>query len=178
MKLLVGLGNPGKQYEQTRHNVGFMFLDMFGGSDVAWKEEAKFFGSVATKDVNGEKVVLLKPQTYMNDSGRAAGAVARFYSIAAENIIVVHDDLDIVFGSYKVQMGRGPKVHNGLISIEQHLKTTDFVRVRIGVDGRNPENRVSGEGYVLQRFTTEELGELNDRIFGEILTDLKKQLWS
>ncbi|KXK11220.1 MAG: Peptidyl-tRNA hydrolase [Microgenomates bacterium OLB23] len=176
MKLLVGLGNPGEKYVHTRHNVGFMFLEWLAKGEVEWKHNEKLFGKVGEIMQQHEKLLLLKPQTFMNDSGKAVSAVANFYNIPHSHIVVVHDDLDIVFGSYKIQTGRGPKVHNGLLSIEQHIKDIGFMRVRIGVDGRDQQNRVSGESYVLQNFTKEELEVLYERIFVDIAEEIKNQL--
>jgi|SRR3989344_22473 len=154
MKLLVGLGNPEKTYVKNRHNVGFMFLDTMCKE---WKAESKFYGEVGEAQINGEKMLLLKPSTFMNESGKAVAAVVKFYKINVRNIIVVHDDLDLAFGTYKMQRGRGPKVHNGLLSIEKSLGSVDFWRIRIGVDGRDDDKRIPGEVYVLQDFTQEEI---------------------
>ncbi len=167
MKLLVGLGNPGEKYAKNRHNVGFMFLDVIA-VETKWREEKKFHGMVAEVEIEGEKCLLLKPSTFMNDSGKAVEALANFYKINVSDIYVIHDDLDMAFGEWKVQQGKGPKVHNGLISIEQSLGAADFWRVRIGVDGRDPENRMEGHAYVLQDFTLIELNSLKDELFPTI----------
>jgi len=174
MKLLVGLGNPGAQYAKNRHNVGFMFLDAYG-DEVVWREEKKFHGMVAEMKSDDEKYVLLKPDTFMNDSGKAVAAVANFYKINVSDIYIVHDDLDISFGSWKIQQGKGPKVHNGITSIEQSVGSTDFWRVRIGVDGRDSQNRMEGHSYVLQDFSQEEQGRLV-QVFEEIQDEIKIRL--
>lgn len=137
MKLIVGLGNPGKEYAHHRHNVGFMFVDYMS-------ENAQ------------SKHIFLKPQTFMNKSGGAVQKVMQFYKIPLENLYVVHDDLDIPLGKFKIQKGTGPKLHNGLTSIEEKLGTKNFWRIRIGVENRPTENRPSGEVYVLNNFTPEE----------------------
>jgi PTH1 family peptidyl-tRNA hydrolase len=173
MKLLVGLGNPGEKYAKNRHNVGFMFLDAFGG-EIVWRDEKKFFGTIAEMEMNGEKCVLLKPDTFMNDSGKAVAAIANFYKINVSDVFVIHDDLDIGFGAWKIQQGRGPKVHNGITSIEQSVGSADFWRVRIGVDGRDPQNRTEGHAYVLQDFTNEEVERLGSQFFIDIEAELKK----
>lgn len=175
MKLLVGLGNPGEKYAKNRHNVGFMFLDMLAG-EANWREEKKFHGMVAEVEIEGEKCVLLKPSTFMNDSGKAVEALANFYKINVSDIYVIHDDLDMVFGEWKVQQGKGPKVHNGLISIEQSLGAADFWRGRIGVDGRDSEYRMEGHAYVLQDFTSGEMKSLEESTFSEAIKEIKIRL--
>ncbi len=174
MKLLVGLGNPGEKYAKNRHNVGFMFLDWVDG-DVVWREEKKFYGMVAEIKVGDEKYLLLKPSTFMNDSGKAVAAVVNFYKLNVSDVFVVHDDLDISFGSWKIQQGKGPKVHNGITSVEESLGDVNFWRVRIGVDGRDPKNRIDGYSYVLQDFTGEEQEKLN-QVFEEIRAEIKIRL--
>lgn len=175
MKLLVGLGNPGEKYAKNRHNVGFMFLDILAG-EATWREEKKFHGMVAEVEIEGEKCILLKPNTFMNDSGQAVAAVVNFYKLTKDNIFVVHDDLDIVFGAWKIQKDKGPKIHNGILSIEEHLGSTDFWRVRVGVDGRDPENRMEGHAYVLQDFSSEEIVELKGNVFDKIGEEIKIRL--
>lgn len=147
--LIVGLGNPGKEYVNTRHNVGFMVVDTFKKQDTRNKiQEKKQFNALVAKI--GE-IIVMKPQTFMNESGKAVAAAVRFYKIPPDHIIVIHDDLDIVQGSVKAGMEKGPKVHNGLNSIEKSLGTNHFWRVRVGVDGRTVAERTlwSGEKYVL-----------------------------
>lgn len=175
MKLLIGLGNPGEKYKQNRHNVGFMMLDYFveqvqnsklktQNHSLKFKTDKYSHAEIAEIHVNREKIILAKPQTFMNESGKAVRkiltnnqfSIINKFSIS-NDLYVVHDDLDIRLGEFKIQKGRGPKLHNGIESIENHLHTKDFWRVRIGVDNRNPENRIPGEAYVLQDFTGEEL---------------------
>ena len=111
----------------------------------------------------------------MNDSGVAVKNLSTHYNLQHTNLYVVHDDLDLTLGSYKIQFGKGPKVHNGLLSIEEELGTSDFWRVRIGVDNRDPNNRIPGDEYVLQNFTKEEI-EIRDKIIAEITIKLFKLL--
>ncbi len=165
MKLLVGLGNPGSSYEKNRHNVGFMFVDSITSD---WRMDKKKHAEISESDWKGEKTIVLKPQTFMNESGKAVASVVSFYKLNVSDIFVVHDDLDIVFGEWKRRLGKGPKIHNGLISIEKSLGTVDFWRIRIGVDGRTPENRVPGDGYVLSDFTEKEFGILQKEVFPAI----------
>ena len=150
MKLLVGLGNPGAKYTNTRHNIGFMFLDYL-------EQQQKLDKQVKT----------LKPETYMNQSGMAVVKKLSFYKLQPADLIVIHDDLDLPLGEYKIQFGKGPKLHNGVESVEQAIGTKEFWRVRIGVDNRSLENRVPGDLYVLQNFLPEEKTKLL-KLFPEI----------
>ncbi len=164
MKCVVGLGNPGKAYETTRHNVGFMVVDALGEglpNSPRFSVQAKFNSLVLQQ---GE-VLLLKPQTYMNLSGRAVNSVVSYFKLnPAKDLLIIHDDLDITFGEHKLQFATGPKMHGGLASVEQHLGTKDFWRLRIGIEAasRNPaENvKIPGETYVLQSFGSDELVSL------------------
>lgn len=174
MKLIIGLGNPGVKYAHNRHNVGFMLLDHFIGKmdDGTWKFEKKLESEIAQIQVNGEKIILAKPQTFMNESGRAVKKIAAKYKILnTKYIYIVHDDLDIRLGEYKIQFGRGPKVHGGIQSVQEHLQTSDFWRVRIGVDNRDPDWRMPGELYVLQDLRGKEENVLK-KTFEYLLCDL------
>jgi len=130
--LVVGLGNPGREYARNRHNAGYLVVDELarrhGG---AWR--SKFSGQVAEIRLDGHKVALLKPETYMNESGRAVGAAARFFKLEPDAVLVVHDEGDFDLGRVELKVGGGLGGHNGLRSIAQHLKTQDFLRLRIGV---------------------------------------------
>jgi PTH1 family peptidyl-tRNA hydrolase len=161
MKLIVGLGNPGKKYLSTRHNVGFMVVDRFAKKIGAldWQKTKKFESEI----IKMENLILAKPQTFMNSSGEAANKIVRHYKINEEEVWVIHDDLDILLGDYKIQKGKGPREHKGIDSIEKKLGFGDFWRVRIGIENRNQE-KISGEKYVLQKFNEEELDILNDKI--------------
>lgn len=161
MRLVVGLGNPGDKYFQTRHNVGFLAVDRLSKKINAPKwTKSKKFESEFTKD---GQLLLVKPQTFMNESGKAVKKFASHYKIGIDNIWIVHDDLDILLGEYKIQKSKGPKEHNGVESIEKELGSEDFWRVRVGVDNR-VEDRTPGEKYVLQRFKSEELVIIDNRI--------------
>jgi len=149
--LVAGLGNPGREYEQTRHNVGWLVADELarrhGGSF-----RSKFSGRVADVRVDGRRLALLKPETYMNESGRSVGAAARFYKAPPERTLLVHDDVDLEEGRLQARLGGGLAGHNGLRSIAQHLGTNDFLRLRIGVGrpGRGDPRPVAD--YVLSPF--------------------------
>jgi peptidyl-tRNA hydrolase, PTH1 family len=130
--LVVGLGNPGREYAQNRHNVGAMVVDELarrhGGS---WR--GKFSGRIAEIRLDGHKVALLKPETYMNESGRSVAAAAGFFKVDPESVLVVHDESDLELGRLQLRLGGGLAGHNGLRSVAQSLKTPDFMRLRIGV---------------------------------------------
>ena len=149
IKLIAGLGNPGREYEGTRHNAGFWWIEEFarthGGT---LKAESKFHGLVARSNINGKEILLLKPQTFMNASGRAVAALAQFYKITAAEIWVVHDELDLPPGSAKLKFGGGPGGHNGLKDMIAHFDTRDFWRLRIGIG--HPGEREDVVGYVLR----------------------------
>jgi len=130
--LVVGLGNPGREYAATRHNIGFMVADELaqrhGGS---WR--SKFSGEVADVRLDGARLALLKPQTFMNESGRSVSAAVRFYKVEPEAVLAVHDEVDLELGRMQLRLGGGLAGHNGLRSLAQHLKTPEFLRLRIGV---------------------------------------------
>ena len=130
--LVVGLGNPGREYARTRHNVGWMVVDELARRhDGSWK--SKFNGQVSEIRVDGHRVALLKPETYMNESGRSVSAAARFYKVEPDAVLIVHDEGDLDLGRLQARKGGGLAGHNGLRSIAQHLKTQDFMRLRVGV---------------------------------------------
>jgi peptidyl-tRNA hydrolase, PTH1 family len=149
--LVVGLGNPGREYERTRHNVGWLVLEEIarrhGGS---WR--SKFSGSLAEVRLGDLRLALLKPETYMNESGRSVGAAARFFKVEPEGLLVVHDDVDLEPGRLQARAGGGLAGHNGLRSLAQHLGSQEFERLRIGVGrpGRGDPRSVSD--WVLSGF--------------------------
>jgi PTH1 family peptidyl-tRNA hydrolase len=134
IRLIVGLGNPGAAYERTRHNAGFWLLDHLADDlKTGFASEKAFFGSVAKARVDGEQIILLKPMTYMNRSGQAVGAVARFYKLNPDQVLVAHDELDLLPGQVKMKQGGGHAGHNGLKDIQAALGTPNFWRLRIGI---------------------------------------------
>lgn len=171
MYLIVGLGNIGEEYLRTRHNAGFLFVGKLAGEEsfsLDKKQEAEVLSM--------KNFTLVKPQTMMNDSGRAVRKIVDFYKLGIEDVVVVHDDLDIAFGEYKIQKDKGPKVHNGVLSVEQCLGRTDFWRVRIGIDNRQPGvNYGTGADYVLSNFSKQEMKEM-DVMFEEVLKELAETL--
>ena len=153
--LVVGLGNPGRKYAGHRHNVGWMVVEELARRHGAtWK--AKFNGQLAELRLDGHRIALLKPETFMNESGRAVGAAARFFKLEPDAILVVHDEIDLDRGRLQARLGGGLAGHNGLRSVAAHLKTPDFVRLRVGVGrpGRGDPRRPAD--YVLSNFEPED----------------------
>lgn len=149
MKLFVGLGNPGAKYARNRHNVGFMAVDRIAEQHRFGPWRRKFQGHVADGEIVGEKVLLLKPDTYMNESGRAVGEAARFLKIAERDVVAFHDELDLAPGKIKVKTGGGNAGHNGLRSMTAHIGN-DYVRVRLGIG--HPGSKELVHGWVLHDF--------------------------
>jgi peptidyl-tRNA hydrolase, PTH1 family len=149
--LVVGLGNPGREYARNRHNVGHLVVDELarrhGGS---WK--SKFSGQLAEVRLDGHKVALLKPETFMNESGRAVGDATRFYKLEPSEVLIVHDEGDFELGRLELKVGGGLSGHNGLRSIAQHLKTPDFLRLRVGVGRPERGDPRPLADYVLSNF--------------------------
>lgn len=185
MKLITGLGNPEEKYSETRHNAGFLFLDSLREkflyqkdiSATEWKKEDTFKSELSFLK-NGSQVIAIiqKPQTYMNRSGEAVAKLVKKYEIEdlQNNLILVHDDLDIPLGRFKIQAGKSPLGHNGVKDVEDRLGTNEFKRVRIGVEARTNKN-ISGEDYVLMKFTKEErviLDEVIQDAISGVLADI------
>lgn len=196
MKLLVGLGNPGEKYENTRHNIGFMAVDHFlrdfeSEKNTSWTENKKFKSDIAEitwqrqekdpgKIPHGEeKVILAKPNTYMNDSGLAVGLLMQFYKVAPEDVWVLHDDVDFPAGSMRIRLGGASAGHRGIMSIIDSIGTDQFYRFRLGI-GRPGESEHSGVShYVLDTFTHEDhsnVRELLKRTTKAIELGLEKDL--
>lgn len=159
MKIIVGLGNPGEKYKNTRHNAGFLFVEKMAGKEI-FRFDKKFEAEILELD----GLMLVKPQTFMNESGRSVRKILDFYKLTVDDLVVAHDDLDLELGERKLQAGVGPKVHNGVNSIEQYLGK-DFLRVRLGIDNRkNVPTDLSGADYVLDNFGKEEKDRLDEVI--------------
>jgi peptidyl-tRNA hydrolase, PTH1 family len=153
--LVVGLGNPGREYAGNRHNVGWMVVEELARKHGAsWK--AKFSGRLAEIRLDGHRIGLLKPETFMNESGRSVGAAARFFKLEPDAILVVHDEIDLEPGRLQARRGGGLAGHNGLRSIAAHLKTPDFLRLRVGVGRPGRADPRKPADYVLSNFTSEE----------------------
>lgn len=175
MKLVVGLGNIGEKYENTRHNVGFLVAEKLADN----RSFAKSKGAPLTYTwivLGDEKIEIIKPTTFMNKSGEAVvGPLRKHDDLRVEDIYVVHDDLDIRMGEWKIDFGKGPKDHKGILSVEGALKSKDFWRVRVGVDGREPENRIPGEDYVLMKLKKDEV-KLMEEVIEEVVFALRGKL--
>jgi peptidyl-tRNA hydrolase, PTH1 family len=160
LHLIVGLGNPGRDYALTRHNTGFMVVDRFAARRRAvWKTERRFQARVARVEFEGRSVVLCEPQTFMNSSGSAVQAVATYYKVPIGQLLVAVDDADLPLGGIRMRPGGSSGGHHGLESIEQHLGTREYARVRIGI-GRRSEDTREITDYVLGRFTSGEMSLL------------------
>lgn len=174
MKLIVWLGNPGKEYATTRHNVGFLFMDFlrnkWGFED--WKD-SKFKGVISEGILGWEKIILLKPTTYMNLSGESVVPLMNFYKIPRENILVLSDDIDMDFGKIRLREKGSSGGQNGLKSIITLLGTDEFARLKIGI-GR--DNRYNVADWVLSKFNDEELKNLNKKIFIDACENIDKYL--
>ena len=148
IKVIVGLGNPGQQYSRTRHNAGFWFLDgLITNYAASWGHEGRFEGSISNVSIANQKVVLLKPETFMNLSGRSVGNLSRYFKFVPEEILVVHDELDFEPGIVRLKKAGGHAGHNGLRDIAANLGSKDFYRLRVGI-GRPPGKQVAAD-YVL-----------------------------
>lgn len=154
----MGLGNPGERYARTRHNVGAMVVARLLESAGLALKAHKSGCAVAEGQIAGQRVVFVRPMSYMNESGRPIGQLLRWYKASPRQLIVVHDELDLGFGEVRVKMGGGTAGHNGLASIVSHLGTKDFVRVRAGIS--RPRGFQDPADYVLQEFSTEERKQL------------------
>ncbi|GIN22965.1 aminoacyl-tRNA hydrolase [Siminovitchia fordii] len=162
MKLIVGLGNPGPRYEKTRHNIGFEVIDELASRNGVKLSDAKFSGLFANINKNGEKAILLKPLTYMNLSGESIRPLADYYKIPVENVLVIYDDLDLPVGKIRLRQKGSAGGHNGMKSTIQHLGTSEFNRIRIGIN-RPPEG-IKVPDYVLGRFSSDEWDEMQSVI--------------
>ena len=163
--MVVGLGNPGPQYVRIRHNIGFIAVDHLAGADATWKNEHEALTCRAK--VDGHDVIFVKPMTFMNNSGIAVGALARFYKIPVENIVVIHDDMDIKLGKMKEKVGGSSAGHNGIKSIDAAIGP-EYRRIRIGIGHpRDFELKMDPADWVLARFDDEQLATLMS-VIGEI----------
>ncbi len=158
--LIIGLGNPEKKFENTRHNLGFQVIDFFSEKNhfPAWQNNEKFLAKICSKQINRKKIILVKPQTFMNKSGKAVKLLSKYYKVAEKNIWVVHDDLDILMGKIKISEKRGAGGHKGIESIIKHLKTKNFVRFRIGASSEIGVRDICE--LVLKKFSPSEVNML------------------
>lgn len=159
MKLIVGLGNPGKEYENTRHNTGFMAIDEYAKVNNINFNKNKFDGLYADILVNNEKVILLKPQKYMNLSGEVIYKYMDYFKIKKEDILVIYDDMDLEVGSFKIRYKGGSAGHNGLKNIESNISSNEYKRIKIGI---SKNKNIDTVNYVLGKFTQEEKEKLDE----------------
>jgi PTH1 family peptidyl-tRNA hydrolase len=171
--LIAGLGNPGKEYQFTRHNIGFRILDNWlANSSLAIPEcpckftpNKKHQSKIAKFKINNKTIILAKPQTFMNKSGIAIKSLVNYYDISLENILIIHDDLSFEFGKFKLSKGAGPAGHNGVKSIIEHLGNKNFARLRIGISlpaGTCPVGHQGGHNFVLGNFSKEDENKMSD----------------
>jgi PTH1 family peptidyl-tRNA hydrolase len=161
MKIIVGLGNPGKEYQATRHNFGFMVLDSLAeGQGTSFKLNNKFEAEVAELEFDNQKAILVKPQTYMNNSGRSVSKLLKFYKATLDDLLLIYDDKDLVFGTQKTT-GKSSAGHKGVESIIKELGSENISRIRLGI---NNNSVVPTESFVLQKFTPKELTEIDDQL--------------
>lgn len=175
MKIIIGLGNPGKKYERTRHNAGFMAVEeMAKRENLKWRLEKKFNAEIA----EGLNVILVKPQTFMNNSGQTVSAILRYYKLLPKGffgtkkdvdlsdvLLVIHDELDLPLGSYKISLGSGSAGHNGVQSIIDYVKTKKFKRLRLGITTAE-RKQIPGDAFVLQNFSPKEQTAITQTIAG------------
>lgn len=186
MKLIVGLGNPGKKYKTTRHNAGFMAVDFIlkdGDAFMTAKPSHEFKSEMYTwlppsktaGQNNDKKIIFLKPQTYMNDSGQALKVICNFYKMnLAADLLVIHDDTDLPLGTIRAAGSSSAAGHNGVRSIIENLGTQDFHRIRIGIETRASRNDLPTDAFVLQNFTDLELKKLQDEVLPKVKGEMEK----
>lgn len=164
MKLLAGLGNPGKKYSITRHNVGFLLIEKIM-KDFTWpalKQNKNFQAKIGQTKLDEKKIIVALPQDYMNNSGESVKKISAYYKIKPENIIIIHDEIDLPLGKFKTSFNRGSAGHHGVQSIIDQLKTKNFWRVRIGVGPKIKSLNFPNERFVLENFKKDELKQFND----------------
>ena len=174
MKLIVGLGNPGKNYENTRHNIGFMVIDnyiKFLDQPINWQN--KFQALYTCVTINNEKIYFLKPQTYMNLSGNSVLEIIKYFKIPIKDILIIHDDLDLDLGKYRIKFNSSHGGHNGIKSVIENLNTQEFAQLKIGISNNKD---IPTSDYVLAKFGKKELSTLNELmpIFNNIIQDFIK----
>lgn len=173
MKLIVGLGNPGKEYEATRHNIGFQTIDKYASKLGISITKSKFNGLYGEALIDEEKVILLKPQSFINLSGEVIRKFVDFYKISVSDILIIHDDLDLGVGTYKIKKKGSSGGHNGLKNIELHLGTQEYKRIKIGISNNKS---MDTKDYVLGKLSTEEVKKLDEveNVVLQILDDYFK----
>lgn len=165
MKLIVGLGNPGEQYKKTRHNVGFLAIEKIAKNEnfSPWKINKKFNAEISKGAILTEKIILAKPQIFMNNSGASVKAISDYYKILANDIIVIHDDLDLPLAKIRINQNASSGGHKGVQNIIDCLTTQNFARFRLGIANEHKEN-IPADEYVLKNFTNEEYQQIDSAI--------------
>ena len=178
MKLIVGLGNPGKEFEKTRHNIGFIFLDSFAEKNKISIDKEKYNGLYTQTTINNEKVILLKPLSYMNLSGEVVKRFVDYFKINIDDILIINDDLDMPFGKIRLRPDGSSGGHNGLKNIALHLGTDKFKRLKVGISN---DKTIDTKDYVLGKFSKEEKEiinnlkeEINNLLFDFLMLDFDK----
>jgi PTH1 family peptidyl-tRNA hydrolase len=176
MRLIIGLGNPGDKYEKTRHNAGFMMIDRIkkNYNFPAFEFNKKFEAQISKGAIDSKEVLLVKPETFMNNSGETVHAILDFYKLTPEDIIVIHDDIDLPLEEYKIATSSGSAGHNGVSDIIEKIGTKDFTRIRIGVANENLRSPIDPADFVLQNFSEEEMKVILDKVSGNILFEIGK----
>ena len=166
MKLIIGLGNPGKKYENTRHNLGFLVIDKLAEKIEIddWKIKKEFNANIAQGNFNNEKITLAKPQTFMNNSGISVKSIVDYYKISNEEILIIHDDIDLELGEIRIQKDRGSAGHNGVQSIIDILGNKNFIRIRLGIKSIDKKKIIETEKLVLQKFSKTEEKTIQETI--------------
>ncbi|MBI2451346.1 MAG: aminoacyl-tRNA hydrolase [Parcubacteria group bacterium] len=171
--LIIGLGNPGKKYENTRHNIGRRVVEALAKKlGIEFREDKKAFGKIAQTKIKKSGIILLLPETFMNNSGKSAGLAAKYYKIKPANIFVVHDDSDIEFGKIKISFGKHSAGHKGVESVIKNLKTNELWRFRVGIRPPKEKRRMKAEKLVLQKFAPNEEKTLK-KIIKETIEDIE-----
>jgi PTH1 family peptidyl-tRNA hydrolase len=180
MKLIVGLGNPEEKYKTTRHNAGFMAVDFIlndGDGFMQARPSHEFKSEMFTVGHDGDKIIFLKPQTYMNDSGQALKTICNFYKMdLSKDLLVIHDDTDLPFGEIRATDSSSSAGHNGVQSIIDNISTQDFHRVRIGVETRASRDDLPTDAFVLQNFSDDEIKKLQADILPKVKAEVEKFL--
>ena len=184
IKLIAGLGNPGKDYQAHRHNAGFWFIESLANNlDSKFSSQSKFFGETAICLIGTNKVHLLKPKTFMNNSGQSVKALSSYYNIEPEEILVIHDDLDLTPGSVKIKMGGGHGGHNGLKDTIKALNTSDFYRLRLGIGHPGSKNEVvdfvltppgKTDSMLIEQAIKEAMDIIEPLVIGDVEQAMKK----
>lgn len=182
MKILVGLGNPDEKFKWHRHNSGFLFLDycqaFFPENTSNFNIQTKLNSRIAEVKIPDEKLLLVKPQTFMNKSGLAVFKIINFYKAnITRDLVIIHDDLDLVFGQYKIDYGKGPKVHNGLNSVIENLKTDQFLRLRVGIANEIYENLKANKASIADGFVLKDFSNLEKERLSSIFETALKELF-